>query len=83
MKIKEAAMKYDRSIVAVAVALGCIFAAYIKIGGIVDSMIERSPVIQSIKISGVRQEKDSDTLMNEVKDMKQDIRSILRELRRR
>jgi len=82
-KIKGIVGRYDRSVVAVIVTVGCMITAYIKMGDIVDNLIKRSPVIAELQISGRDQKKDSETMMENIKEIKQDIRGILREIRKR
>ena len=77
------ANRYDRSVVALIVGLGLIFAFYFKIGDIVDTLIVKSPVIQELKINETIRSVKDESMSKELAEIKQDIRSILREMRRR
>ena len=49
MSVIETAKKYDRSIVAIATGIGVVLAAHLSLGGKIDELLSRSPVIQKIE----------------------------------
>ena len=81
-KMKEFDGHYDRSLVALAVGIGMIFMFYLKMGDIVDRMVERSPAVQNLKSRGAKQEADNAALMREISEVKEDVKKILWSVRR-
>ncbi len=81
--IGKIAGRYDRSIVALAIGLALIFTFYFRMSDMIDRLLYNSPVIQELKtVNSIRQVKE-ETMMKEITDIKDDIRSILQELRKK
>ena len=80
---KDFAKKYDRSLVALAVGMGMIFMFYLKMGDIIDRMVERSPSVQTLKNAGDKQSLINSQILEEIKEMRMDFRRVFLDRERR
>lgn len=74
--IKQYASKYDRSIVAILVCIGAIISIYIATGSKINSIVEGTPIVQSIKTDNQLQKQKLERLEKDVDLIRVDIKEI-------
>ena len=88
--VKEKVKQYDRAVVLVVTAISVIFSIYLGAQRSLNKIIETSEVIQNVRLINARQEilnksfaEDVGELRESQKEMRNDIKTILAELRKK